>query len=67
MTTVGTFATRGEAEAARSALTARGIRSEIVADDAGGMYPFPISPAYGVRLMVAAADKNAAAALLTKR
>lgn len=52
------FSSRTEAEVAKSALSANNIDAYIEADDAGGMYPFPLSPtADRVRLIVA--EKNA--------
>jgi hypothetical protein len=62
MIQVGTYPTRGEAEIARTALDAAGIRSVVEADDAGGAYPFSFSG--GVRLLVDEADADAASAVL---
>jgi hypothetical protein len=63
MIAVGTYPTRSDAELAQSALAAAGIVSEIVADDAGGAYPFDLTG--GARLLVAEADADEAAALLS--
>jgi hypothetical protein len=63
MIAVGTYPTRSDAELAQSALAAAGIASEIVADDAGGAYPFDLTG--GARLLVAEADADEAAALLS--
>jgi len=58
-----TYTTRAEAEVARSVLTAAGIRSEIVADDAGGALP-GLHWERGVRLYVdASAEAEARQAL----
>ena len=58
-------ATRSDAELAQTALAAAGIRSEVVSDDAGGAYPFDLSG--GARLLVAEADAQDAAAVLSAR
>ena len=50
MVAVGTYPTRTDAELAQSALVAAGIPSLIVADDAGGAYPFDLTG--GARLLV---------------
>ena len=59
---VGTYATRSQAELAQSALVAAGVTSRLVADDAGGAYPFDL--AGGARLLVDEADVELAAAIL---
>ena len=51
---IKTFATRMDAEVAKSKLMANSIQSFIEADDAGGAYPFPLSGHMkGIRLFVA--------------
>jgi len=65
MIEVGVFMTRSEAELARAALEAAGISSLVVADDAGGAYPFDLSG--GARLAVDPADAEAATAILEGR
>jgi hypothetical protein len=62
MVEVGTYATRSEAELAQAALVAAGVRSRLVADDAGGAYPFDL--AGGARLLVDEADAQLAAEIL---
>jgi hypothetical protein len=62
MILIGTYPTRSDAEIARTALDAAGIRSVVESDDAGGAYPF--SFAGGVRLLVNEGDAEAAAAVL---
>ena len=63
MVEVGAYTTRNDAELARAALAAAGIPSVIVADDAGGAYPFNLSGL--ARLLVDEADAGDAAAVLT--
>ena len=63
MVAVGTYPTRTDAELAQSALEAAGIPSLIVADDAGGAYPFDLTG--GAHLLVEEADAGDAAALLS--
>lgn len=53
LVTVKVFPSRIEAEIAKSKLNAHNIQSIISADDAGGAYPFPLSPTnQGVKLRV---------------
>jgi len=55
---VKTFGSRTDAEIAKSALAAGGIESYLDADDAGGMYPFPMSPkTNGVKLFIKKSDE----------
>jgi ABC-type glutathione transport system ATPase component len=63
MTQVGVYRTRSDAEAAQARLAAAGIPSVVVADDAGGAYPFDLSG--GARLVVDEANAEDAATLLT--
>jgi hypothetical protein len=56
LVTVKTFSSRMEAEIARGLLTSAKIPSTIITDDAGGMFPFPISNTFGVQLKVSARD-----------
>jgi hypothetical protein len=65
MVQVGAYATRSDAELARTALTAAGVPSLVSADDAGGAYPFDLTG--GVRLLVDEADADKAAELLSGR
>ena len=60
---VGIYPTRSDAELAQAVLAAAGIRSEVVADDAGGAYPFDLTGA--ARLLVDEADAEDAAAVLS--
>jgi hypothetical protein len=62
MVEVGTYASRSEAELAQAALVAAGVPSRLVADDAGGAYPFDL--AGGARLLVDEADVQLAAEIL---
>lgn len=62
MIEVAAFPTRSEAEIAQGALAAAGIESVLVADDAGGAYPFDLSG--GVRMLVEEKDADDAAAVL---
>jgi hypothetical protein len=63
MVEVGAYATRGDAELAQGALMAAGIPSVVVADDAGGAYPFDLTGA--ARLLVVEADAEDAASVLS--
>jgi hypothetical protein len=65
MVQVGAYPTRSDAELAQTALTAAGIASVVVADDAGGAYPFDLTGA--ARLLVDEADAEDAAAVLSER
>ena len=65
MIQVGAYPTRSDAELAQGALAAAGITSLVVADDAGGAYPFDLTG--GVRLLVAEADAEDAAEVLSER
>jgi hypothetical protein len=62
MVEIGTYATRSEAELAQVALVAAGVPSQLVADDAGGAYPFDL--AGGARLLVDEADVELASEIL---
>jgi hypothetical protein len=62
MVEVGMYATRSEAELAQTALVAAGVTSRLVADDAGGAYPFDLTG--GARLLVDEADAELAAEIL---
>jgi hypothetical protein len=62
MVEVGIYATRSDAELAQSALAAAGVPSQLVADDAGGAYPFDLTG--GARLLVDEADVELAAGIL---
>jgi hypothetical protein len=56
---IGTYPSRLEAEMAQGLLHTAGIAAWLVADDAGGAYPFQLSGG-GVQLMVDEADQPAA-------
>lgn len=59
------YNSRLEAEISKSKLEAYGIQAIISSDDAGGMYPFPLSPnSHGVRLLVNKKDYQKAVKLL---
>ena len=62
MVVVGTYATRTDAELAQAALSAAGVESRLLADDAGGAYPFDF--AGGPRILVDEADVELATAIL---
>jgi hypothetical protein len=59
---VGTYATRMEAEIIRAHLDSAGIAAWLATDDAGGAYPFDLSG--GAQVLVAAQDFAAASAIL---
>ena len=63
LTYVKIFASRTEAEIAKSALAANNIDAYIEADDAGGMYP-PLND--GIRLYVNKRDEKNAKKVLMK-
>lgn len=64
---VKTFLTRPEAEVAKSVLDANGIECFVLADDEGGMSPFPMrASTTGVGLFVRKADVMNAKNLLGK-
>jgi Putative prokaryotic signal transducing protein len=65
MIQVGAYPTRSDAELAQTVLTAAGIPSLVVSDDAGGAYPFDLTGA--ARLLVDEAHADEAAALLSER
>lgn len=56
LVTVGIFSSRLEAEVVKGFLEVNGIKSIIMADDAGGMRPFPIAYVQGVELKVIEED-----------
>lgn len=62
---VGAYPTRTDAELAQAALAAAGIESVLVADDAGGAYPFDLTG--GVRVVVDDADAADAAEVLGRQ
>lgn len=61
--TIKKFATRTDANVAKSVLDANGIISFIQTDDAGGMYPFMTEP---IQLVVNKADEEKAKKLINK-
>ncbi|MDO8497022.1 MAG: DUF2007 domain-containing protein [bacterium] len=66
--TIKTFNTRLEAEIAKGLLESNGIKSMIVADDAGGMYPFPFQAGFkGAELKVNKKDHSKASDIILKR
>jgi hypothetical protein len=62
MVEVVTYATRSDAELAQAALAAAGVTSRLVADDAGGAYPFDLTG--GARLLFDEADVELVAEIL---
>ena len=63
MVQVGAYSTRSDAELAQAALAAAGIESTVIADDAGGAYPFDLTG--GARLIVDQNDEEDATAVLS--
>ncbi len=63
MIEIAAFPTRSDAELAQAVLAAAGIASVVVADDAGGAYPFDLTGA--ARLLVEEADADDAAAVVS--
>jgi cell division protein FtsN len=61
----GAYATRTDAELAQAALAAAGIESVLIADDAGGAYPFDLTG--GARVVVDEADAADAADVLGRQ
>jgi len=55
---IGSYPSRLEAEMAQGLLRSAGVSAWLVADDAGGAYPFQLSG--GVQLMVDEADQQRA-------
>lgn len=62
---VNIYPSRIDAEVDKSLLAANGIETFISADDAGGMYPSPLSPKYGVELKVSQKDLKKAKKILS--
>lgn len=60
---IQTFASRLEAEFAKSKLEAEGIKSFVEADDAGGAYPLSMSK---IKLLIHKKDEKLVKNLLTK-
>ena len=63
MIEIGVYPTRSDAELAQAVLAAAGIASELVADDAGGAYPFDLTG--GARLLVEEANAEDARSVLS--
>ena len=63
MIEIGAYPTRSDAELAQAVLAAAGIASDLVADDAGGAYPFDLTG--GARLLVEDADAEDARSVLS--
>ncbi len=62
---IETYSSRIEAEIARGKLETAGIESFVMADDAGGMYPFPAQAGFDkVKLFVRKSDLKKALKLL---
>lgn len=59
---IGTFASRTEADVVQGLLVSAGIPAWVAADDAGGAYPAGFSG--GPRVMVAKSDREAASQIL---
>ena len=65
MQVVKTFNSRMEAEVEKGVLEANGITAVVSADDAGGAYPFPLSPnGSWVQLLVEEKDLEKALKIL---
>lgn len=64
LVSVVSFPSRVEAEVAKGLLESQGIVALIVADDAGGARPYPMSYSYGVSLQVRAFDLERAREVL---
>ena len=62
--TIRIFGSHDTAELAAANLEAHGIKCWLIADDCGGMYPSLAAAGSGIRLLVRAADADAATALL---
>ena len=62
---IGSFATRTEAEIVVGRLESEGIEAWISADDAGGAFPFSLSG--GVQVLVDESDAEEASRLLADR
>jgi putative signal transducing protein len=61
---IGSFASRSEAEIVVGLLESQGIAASIMADDAGGAYPFELSG--GARVLVDESDAEAAREVLAR-
>lgn len=61
---IATARTRDDAEVIRGLLGTAGIEAWVVADDAGGAYPFPLTA--GVHVMVDESDRDAATAIVSQ-
>ncbi len=59
---IGTFASRTEADVVQGLLESAGIPAWVASDDAGGAYPVGFSG--GARVMVGASDRGAAEQVL---
>lgn len=64
LVTVNSYSSRTEAEIAKGLLESNGIKSVIISDDAGGMYPFPMASKFGVELKISEKDLVKAKELL---
>lgn len=62
--TIKSYKLRIEAEIDRGVLESHGLKAVIIADDAGGMRPFPLSYSYGVELKVHSKDLEKAKVVL---
>jgi len=62
---IATVRTRGDAELVRGLLASEGIDSWVVADDAGGAYPFALSG--GIQVVIDESDREAAEAIVAGR
>ncbi len=65
--TVKVFSNRIDAEVSKGFLKSNNIESMILADDAGGMKSFPMSPVFGVKLQVVEKDFQKATSLLNNK
>jgi hypothetical protein len=59
---IATFRTRDDAEVVRVLLASAGIVGRVVADDAGGAYPFALPG--GIHVVIDESDRDAAATIL---
>jgi len=61
---IQSYPSRIEANIVKGLLESNGIKAHISADDAGGAYPFLLSPSVGVLLQVERKDRDRAKIIL---